>query len=302
MTTPLEESLVYKGSRVVNAIYGKGNLTDIKVLPLLVSENGKKKRGSKKTEKEIEVSAARQEYLAKIVAVVWYIHKKGQEQGVKGSSVSYKIVDGGQKLYQFLRKYVQVASKQSKYFAYDRSPKKNKSSHYKEESPASQFGIDIRFEAKMKSIALLPHKKKHVLFGKIVFLGEKHPELVFVKFEEYGIAAFSEKVNHGVSFFKSLTRSKKSQAKKRIEKVIIPVVAKKYLELINKASKEKIEELSLDKPRSIKTMADALKKLSKGAFKEFIKTLKSQYKHDKEYARWRSGNEVIIEFAKSKSS
>ncbi len=312
----LEAQLIAKGNEVIQAIYSGSDLSKIKVLPLISTPPKKKKKGFLKKLTKVNITllgkkskaneiqkALRREYLAKVVAVIWKIYDVGKKQGVTGSSVSYKIIDNGKKLYLFLKGYVDMAKSHSSSFAYDRNPAKKLSSHYKEESPESQFGVDIRFYANQSSLSILPHKKKHLLFGRLYFQGGTSPDLLFVKFEEYGIGALSEKVAHGFNFLKNLARSKADLSKKRIEKVILPAIAKRYLEIVEKVPKELRTKFFLSKPKSIKTMLESVRILAqeKPNFqsneKRFLDFLKQQYPHDDTYIKWRSGNEVIMKLS-----
>jgi hypothetical protein len=158
----------------------------------------------------------------------------------------------------------------------------------------------MRFYANQSSLELLPHSKKHLLFGKLVFKETQHPNLLFVKFEEYGIGALSEKIAHGFSFLKGLTRSQATLIKKRIEKVILPHIVEAYLAIAEKVPEPLATKFFLTSPKSIKTMIDSLNALAKeqATFQKdqqtFLSTLKKQYPDDGDNIRWRSGNEVIL--------
>lgn len=310
--TQLQQQLISKGDQIIQAIYSGADLSAIKVFDLIASKPKKKKNFLKKLiKKDITLAlkksnasesqkAERREYLSKILAIIWKLHDLGEKQGVTGSSVSYKLVDDGAKLYRFLRDYVTLAKQHSSTFAYDRNPKKNRSSHYTEESPESQFGIDMRFYANQSSLELLPHSKKHLLFGKLVFKETQHPNLLFVKFEEYGIGALSEKIAHGFAYLKYKASSQATLIGKRIENVVLPHIIESYLAIVKKVPKPLSSKIFLSTPRSIKTMIDSLNALAKeqATFQKdqqtFLSTLKKQYPDDGDNIRWRSGNEVIL--------
>ena len=110
----LQAKLIVKGEEVIQAIYAGGDLSKIKVFDLIAT-NPKEKKGFFKKIKKVDLSlitkkskateeqkAVRREYLAKILAILWKINEVGKKQGVTGSSVSYKVIDGGDKLYRFL--------------------------------------------------------------------------------------------------------------------------------------------------------------------------------------------------------
>ncbi|AIL13295.1 hypothetical protein IM40_06975 [Candidatus Paracaedimonas acanthamoebae] len=281
--------------------------------PLLI---GKKAKG---TTSEIQ---ERQELLARIIAMMWQLDAKAAAQGEGFTSGSFKIIDPGYKLYNFLLKYVKLARSQSSSFAYERNPQKGQSSHYKDASPESQFGIDVRFEANESSLQLLPQSKSHIIFGKIAISPNSKLPLLFIKLETIGLGSLSDKINHGIGFLKTRADSKELLERTRKEKYIKPEIQEAYNKVfaIFKTFDSKDQQdhskkpLMAEKPKNISSMIEMLNnakmiqstssktQASLASFKaegqKFMDLLAKIYPNDKENIFLRTGHEVIIDLNK----
>lgn len=273
----------------------KGLLDKLKGKDLTLTLTGKAGKGSE------EERQLRREYLAQVIALFWKIYDLGRKQGEVAESAAYVLLDPGRKVYSFLKSYVDMASKQSPSFAYDRDPKKNKSSHFKPFSPLSQWGIDMRFSGDQAALKLLPYGKQHMLFGALEYY-KTHPEIFFWKIEYYGIASPSETVAHGIQFLKAQFRSSKDKANSRVEKVIRSNVVQAYLDTVEKlpaAVQTKFKTDSPDTVRDIIFKAKELKKagvMSETQYRNLMDAVKVSYPKDNEIAlALRQGSEIIID-------
>lgn len=307
-----ESKLIEDGGKLFQALYKSPDIKSANVDPLSVlTEKGKKSgllKGKdvtlalKKSKGSEEEKAKRREDLARIIAMSWKVAAIGKKEAGNPTSISYKIVDKDGKFYQYLLGYEQFANKMSSSFAYDRNPAHKKSSHYKDVSPESQYGIDIRFYASQKSLNLLPLKKAHILFGKLV-IGAGQPNLLFLKFESHGISALSETVRHGIALIKSRMRSKKDLQQQRIERIIPDTIGKLYISIVEKLPKAE-QAKYFNQGSTIRGMILALRELSAANSqyaddeKNFVEQLKKQYPNDGSYLQWRTGNEIIIDMSK----
>ncbi|OJX04006.1 MAG: hypothetical protein BGO76_06200 [Caedibacter sp. 38-128] len=280
--------------------------------PLLI---GKKAKG---TTSDIQ---KRQELLARIIAIMWQLDAKAAAQGEGFTSGSFKVIDPGYKLYNLLLQYVKLARTQSSSFAYERNPQKGQSSHYKDASPESQFGIDVRFEANESSLQLLPRSKSHIMFGKLTIADSKLP-LLFIKLESLGLGSLSDKINHGIGFLKTRTDSKDLLERTRKEKYIKPEIQEAYRKVfaIFKTFDSKDQQdnskkpLMAEKPKNISSMIEMINKAKmiqtsssktqaalssfKAEGQKFMDLLATLYPNDKENISLRTGHEVIIDLNK----
>lgn len=149
----------------------------------------------------------RKEYLDTIISFCWFLYSQALEKNQLFTEGTFVIKDPNFKLFNFLYGYVDnfgsTAEKgEISYnpFAYNRV-----SSHFKpelKENPVNRhFGIDIRFTQRSSALTSLPTNKRHILFGKL-----NSTDLIFVKFENYGIYAFDGFPQHGIEFIESLAR------------------------------------------------------------------------------------------------
>jgi hypothetical protein len=284
-----------------------------KIDPLLIT---KKSNG---TAAEVQ---QRQEILARIVAIMWQLDIKALGQGEGFTSGSFKLIDPGFKLYNYLISYVKLARTQSSSFAYERNPQKGQSSHYKDASPESQYGIDVRFEANESSLQLLPHRKSHIIFGKIVIDPKSTTPLIFIKLETIGLGSVSDKINHGMGFIKTRFDSKEKLEETRKEKYIKPDIQKVYSKAFaifrtfdTKDQQDSSKKLLMaEKPKNISGMIEMLNKAkmvqssspkTQAALpslnlevQNFMKLLDTLYPNDKDSISLRTGHEVIIDLRK----
>jgi len=310
----LEAQLIKIGGELLQALSQDQNIDQIQVLPLLLIKDKKKSLFSKAKSldpsllfKKSKATAAgderRREHLAKIIAIMWKIRAIGKERGEDAVSASYKLVDPNNKLYTFLKSYVSLAKAHASSFAYERDPKKGKSSHYIDESPESQFGLDIRFQANQSSLPLLPYKKIHLLFGKIKIKESSQDNLLFIKFESQGIASPVETIKHGINYLKTFLRSSKEKLSARIEKVVRPEIVQAYLLLTNNLSPSEKSMVQADLATTVGEILSTSKKIMamKPSFKEaggkIYQIVKSLYPHDGSYSELRTGNEIIIDLS-----
>ena len=187
-----------------------------------------------------EFNSSRQEYLAAIVSIMWYLYSEAINKQQAFIDGSFIILDPDLKLYNFLMYYARtynktltgtnrdpLSHKSDNPFAYSRD-----SSHWKEtQSLWSHYGIDIRFQEDQTSQPLLPTGKSHILFG-IVAL-EPVPRL-FIKFEDNGIYGGSnlsntlangwELVRHGLNYIQSrVPKQEKKMAPWLYDKLLKPI-------------------------------------------------------------------------------
>jgi hypothetical protein len=299
------------GDQLIKGIYQNQDLTQIKVFPLF-SPN-KENKGIVEKLKGIDISiigeksqgteeekAARREMLAQVIAIMWKLYDMGRKQGEDARSASYKLIDPEGKVYAFLRKYVSMANQQNPVFAYERNPQKAQSSHYKSVSPESQWGVDVRFYANQASLGLLPYGKSHLLFGKLS-IDPSQPNLLFVKFEDYGIAAPSETVLHGIAYLRAQLRSASEKAATRVENTIRPEIVREYLDIVSQLSPQEQAKFKTDQAESVRdillTVNAIVKELPqfKTAQEHLLQTLNTLYPNDKENLSYRTGNEIIID-------
>ncbi|OJX11192.1 MAG: hypothetical protein BGO77_04050 [Caedibacter sp. 37-49] len=281
-----------------------------KIDPLLIAKK------SKGTPAQIQ---ERQELLARIIAIMWQLDAKAAAQGESFVSGSFKVIDPGYKLYNFLLKYVKLAKSQSGSFAYERNPQKGQSSHYKDASPESQFGIDIRFEANESSLQLLPQSKSHLMFGKLAINSTSKLPLIFIKMEIHGLASLSDKISHGIGFLKTRTDSKDLLERTHKEKYIKPEIQEAYSKAFaifktfdSKDQKNSSKKPIMDeKPKNISGMIEMLNNakmiqmpspktqaalpIFKAEEQKFMDLLAKLYPNDKENISVRTGHEVIID-------
>lgn len=281
--------------------------------PLLI---GKKSKGTTLESQE------QQELLARIIAIMWKLNAKAASQGEGFTSGSFKVIDPGYKLYNFLLKYVNLARKQSSSFAYERNPQKGQSSHYKDASPESQFGIDVRFEANESSLQLLPQSKSHIIFGKLTINSNSKLPLLFIKLEALGLGSLSDKINHGIGFLKTRADSKELLERTRKEKYIKPEIQAAYNKVfaIFKTFERKDQQdhsrkpLMVEKPKNISSMIEMLNNaqmIQSSSFRtqtalsslktegqKFMELLANIYPNDKDNIALRTGHEVIIDLNK----
>lgn len=299
--------LVKKGDELLRSIYTNQDPNSIDVISLLTQGTLKKTftlKGKdlsilfKRSKADEEGKQARRDILAQVIAIVWKIYDMG---GVKqSSSISYKVIDKDNKLYNFLKSYAEFANAQEAVFAYDRDPKKSKSTHYKEYSPEGQWGVDMRFFANQASLPLLPMGKKHLLFGKLV-MDKNQPGLLFIKIEDSGIAVPSEIISHGLSFLKTKIRSKAELNETRSEKSLQPEILDKYTALISKLSPEDKKRFDVESTNSVrdivlKSEQIALVKNELVTLRDdLMATLRNLYPNDGDNIKWRTGNEVIVD-------
>lgn len=312
VNSELESHLVKAGEELLQALSQGKSVDQIRVLPLLLIKDKKKSLFSKakaldpsllfkKSKAVAGGDEKRREELAKIVALMWKIRAVGKERGEDAVSASYKLIDPGNKVYAFLKSYVNLAKTHASSFAYERDPKKGKSSHYIKESPESQFGIDIRFQANQSSLPLLPYKKVHLLFGKLKMKESPRNDLLFVKFESQGIASPIETVKHGVNYLKTLLKTSKEKLSGRIEKVIRPEVIQAYLALTDKLSSLEKSIVQPDQASTVAQILEISKKIMtlnpafKATAEKVYEAVQSLYPHDGSYSGIRTGNEIIID-------
>lgn len=281
--------------------------------PLLI---GKKAKGTTAAIQE------RQELLARIIAIMWQLDTKAASQGEGFTSGSFKVIDPGYKLYNYLRGYVTLARTQSSSFAYERNPQKGQSSHYKDASPESQFGIDVRFEANESSLQLLPQRKSHIIFGKLSMNSSANLPLLFIKLETRGLGSLSDKINHGIGFLKTRADSKELLERTRKEKYIKPEIQDAYNKVFtlfktfdSKDQKDSSKKpLMSEKPKNISSMIEMINNAQtiqnpssktqaallsfKTAGQNFMDLLAKIYPNDKENVALRTGHEVILDLRK----
>lgn len=164
--------------------------------------------------KKQEKINTRQQYLAMIVSMMWRIYSNNPApNGELMKRGSYKIIDPGNKLFNFLHDYVKLSTDNSEpgflsiysgnQFAYKRDPYWLQSSHYKEDS--DQFGIDMRFkEDHFQALPILPEGSTHLLFGKIKI---NNQEYTFIKFEPFGLGNWNDIYQHLTEFFHTQTNT-----------------------------------------------------------------------------------------------
>lgn len=150
----------------------------------------------------------RRNYLIGVVCVMWSLYNQAALEQNDFSRGSYKIIDKDNRLFAFLKGYVQFATgyetpwySWSNNFAYSRAPAYGLSSHYKDSSfQAEQYGIDMRLKGDQSILKLLPNEFAHLLFGDVT-IGDKH--YTFIKFEPVGMGSLSEWLEHALHFTQS---------------------------------------------------------------------------------------------------
>jgi hypothetical protein len=307
----LESQLISMGDKLLKALYQNQDLKQFTAFTLFAQTQTKKNFFSKLKNADVTIlgkksvgteedKGDRRETLAKIIAMMWKIYDVARKRGEDGTSTSYKLIDPQGKLFNYLKNYVALASQQSNVFAYDRDPKKNKSSHYKNVSPEGQWGIDVRFYANQSSLDIFPQDKSHCLFGKLS-IDPNQPNILFIKFEHHGIAAPSEVVAHGINYLKSQMRTAAQKSNTRIEKTVRPEIIQKYLNLVAQMTPQDQAKFKTDDAETVREMlvtanavAQALPQF-KRAQEELMQTAKSIYPTDGDLIWDRTGNEIIID-------
>lgn len=155
----------------------------------------------------------RKNYLMTIVCMAWALDSYATQKGQPFARGSFTLIDYQHKLLNYLKGYVTLCTgaqdpktlayaKTTSNFAYRRDPKLKGSSHHKEHSPDSQFGIDARFENSSGVLKIFPHGHSHILFGLIKYSEQEKP-LTFFKMEEIGMGNLLSAVARGLNFSQS---------------------------------------------------------------------------------------------------
>jgi hypothetical protein len=249
--------------------------------------------------------AKRKNHLAAILSVCWALAQQADDQGEQFKRGSFTVVDPGHKLYMFLLDYVKLVTgndnpqslpyeQTTSNFAYQREAHKGLSTHHKDRTPESQFGIDIRLEPESGVLMFLPYSYTHILFGKLDLGGQEKP-LTFIKLEEIGLGSKGAFAAHMASLHRSLQFVEEDA---RREKDV-----RRELELSFGLLKEMLRLAKVKTPEAFPTIRSMFlfargfedKGNVPGAYeaRDFLRRLDVNYparNHD-----LRTGNEVIID-------
>ncbi|MBP9752340.1 MAG: hypothetical protein KBD31_00810 [Proteobacteria bacterium] len=288
---------ILSGQRVDNNIYNfVKEIDDKKYLyaPLMVyADLGLWARSAYKLfHTEDKTVIEQKNYLASIICIAWALNQMAQDKNQPFARGSYTIVDPDHRIYEYLKGYVALCTKTtepeklayaatSNNFAYRRDPTLGGSSHHKEHSPESQFGIDARFSSDEGVLKVLPFGHSHLLFGKLVY-GNNHLPLTFIKFEEVGLGNVACAIAHATNFGSSGNAGTKTRREKDI-----PQFAKDIYHSI----------MGDDKPlpKSVREMYFSIQEKDNILASTFEREL-AELGYDFVYIR--KGNEVILDFDK----
>lgn len=143
----------------------------------------------------------RRNYVIAINCVMWALYNQAALNGKDFSKGSFKLIDPDNRLFQFLKGYVQFANRQenqsymsSNNFAYPSNRKSIQSNHQPDPSfQTEQYGIDLRLMGTDDLLDMLPNGQAHLLCGD-VNINDNH--LTFIKFEPVGLGSFLEFIEH----------------------------------------------------------------------------------------------------------
>lgn len=233
------------------------------------------------------VDQERQSYLTAIISVMWALVHKSIEQNELFERGSFTLIDPNHKIKNFLLEYVKLANPDLKpfnNFSYDRNPEFNHSSHHRQHSPESQFGIDIRFLSSQGVLKLLPFNYSHILFGKLDFKQDEN--LTFLKLEPVGIGNLPCMVAHGTNAAIAMVET--VQDSWRREKDIPESITMLYKEATNRNSPNEII-------KTIHQMYADIKKQPEGEIKAKVFKEAVEILCNKNHVSIRTGNEVILD-------
>ncbi|CAO5674152.1 MAG: hypothetical protein NEHIOOID_00017 [Holosporales bacterium] len=244
----------------------------------------------------------RKNYLMTIVCIAWALDSYATQKGQPFARGSFTLIDCQHKLLNYLKGYVTLCTgaqdpktlayaKTTSNFAYRRDPNLKGSSHYKEHSPDSQFGIDARFENSSGVLKIFPHGHSHILFGLIRY-SEQEKNLTFFKMEEIGIGNFLSAVAHGFN----LAQSGKNLLSTRREKDVPEVVKDMYVRLSGRYYSCEFKWVK-DMYIALKSQDKILESESETELKSGLANFffKQAIKEGYDYPDIRKGSEVILD-------
>ncbi|CAO4846052.1 MAG: hypothetical protein CNLJKLNK_00429 [Holosporales bacterium] len=227
LTEDMKHALVEKGKGIIKQIYDDQpisqdvyaqfkelNTPQYLYAPIMANaEPGLWFRGFMSMVSSDPQADERKNYLMTIVCIAWALDSYATQKGQPFARGSFTLIDYQHKLLNYLKGYVTLCTgaqdpktlayaKTTSNFAYRRDPNLKGSSHHKEHSPDSQFGIDARFENSSGVLKIFPHGHSHILFGLIKYSEQEKP-LTFFKMEEIGMGNFLSAVAHGLNFRQS---------------------------------------------------------------------------------------------------
>lgn len=229
----------------------------------------------------------RQSYLTAVISVMWALVHKSIEQDELFERGAFTLIDPNHKIKNFLLEYVKLANPDLRHFnnfGYDRNPQMKYSSHHRQHSPESQFGIDIRFLSSQGVLKLLPFNYSHILFGKLDF--EQDEKLTFLKLESVGIGNLACMVAHGANATMAMVET--VQNSWRREKDIPALITMLYKEATHRNSPN-------ETIKTIHQMYADIKKQPEGEIKAKVFKEAVEILCNKNHVSIRTGNEVILD-------
>lgn len=167
-------------------------------------------------------SGNQKEYLDSIAALSWYLYSEAVNKGQAFNEGTFVIQDKDLKLYNFLMGYAKLVNtnikgetqdigtytsnvpfcypRRSSHFEYCQKGSKGGQSLNKERF--TQYGIDMHYDIDAKTVPLLPHNNKHLLFG----LLDKEKNIIFIKPEGHGVYTLKDRVHHTLGFAQTVLR------------------------------------------------------------------------------------------------
>lgn len=238
-----------------------------------------------------DMLSCQKNYLLAVASIVYGLLDKCAQQNQQFERGSITIIDPQHRIYHFLKGYVDfVTQYRMTNCGYERNPQKGYSGHHVNQSPESQFGIDMRWQYDEGCLKLLPCDMTHVLFGKIIHENGvgKEQQLTFFKLEPIGIANFASMVAHGAN--STMTIMEPANSAWRREKDYPEGVEDLYKRLMEMSDKEKLSTSTLPIHQMYKDLNAKNPSLA-DEFKTFCET------RGFHHVEVRTGKEAILDFS-----
>ncbi len=147
---------------------------------------------------DLELNVERKNRLFAIISIYWALADMAEQQGEAFKQGSYTIVDPKHLLASFFDKYKEVCAKIATNLVYERI-----STHHKGRCPATQLGIDARFEPWEGIRKLFPHDMTHLLTARFNTDDKQEAQLLFIKPEKVGMGDIGAWIVHGAHLVES---------------------------------------------------------------------------------------------------
>lgn len=168
--------------------------------------------------KKFSQSRNRRAFLESNIAIIWKLYDMAYESNQGFVRGAFILEDKNRIIHNFFETYAYEATGTSKdnkllapgcydcsNFAYNRDGHFNTwvgikvSSHFtRKDARITHYGTDMCFDINGFPRPILPHKKRHLLWGRSIT--QTGQEVTFIKPEDYGLGSIREQINHTIDY------------------------------------------------------------------------------------------------------